>query len=664
MSPWGDPPRWLIWLCAAVIVAGAALTVAGAFRIGITVDETFHVVRLRNYFDHGWYLLDDDLGPSGPGAWVTDSYVYAPVTALFLHLLNVVVGNEAWSGVSTSADAYVVRHLGVALLAAWTVASVAVATRLVSGSWRWGVVASAVLVALPMWSGHAMFNVKDVPVAAGYTFATLGCMVLVTLDRSARRRRAVAVLLLFVGVVLAVGTRPAIWPGLAAAIGLVAVASLPRPGRAGQVWRIADLAVGSIAGLAVLAVIYPSVYTHPVRWALGAASESAGYQGERFWAYIPVMVMCTVPVVLLVFGVVGSVARFRRRVAGRDTTPLGHRDVMMALVVSQALLLPVILMIRVPSLNGGLRHLLFAAPAVAILMASGIAQVRGDMSSKRARTVVAAVAAAGMAVPLATQVQLFPLAYSYGNPLSDAAGLDVPADFWQASFREYADVIPSGAHVVCGAEKRDGHLLRQMPFGGQSWLALSQDCATVGALSVLQPYLEPTGARGGAVGPDFVALIWRGDAPDDCTEIGRVTRRRLATEVVASRALLCPLVLSDYEGPIAVDGAGNGARYLLGGWTADGGDPDITVEDRASLGFRTEGVDGVARLRVRGTADGNVDFLVNNVPARVQDSSGSWLVRPAAPLPELGEPGNLVLTMVVTGGRARVSHVEVEEVVG
>ena len=51
MSPWGQPPRPFTWLCVLVVLVGTGMTFAGALRIGITVDETFHVVRLRNYFD-------------------------------------------------------------------------------------------------------------------------------------------------------------------------------------------------------------------------------------------------------------------------------------------------------------------------------------------------------------------------------------------------------------------------------------------------------------------------------------------------------------------------------------------------------------------------------------------------------------------------------------
>lgn len=662
MSPWGQPPRWFVWLCAAVVVAAGVVTVVGAFRIGITVDETFHVVRLRNYLDQGWYLLDDDLRPSGPGAWVTDSYVYAPVAALLLHLLNVVAGNEAWAEVSTSPDAYVVRHLGIVFLALCTLAATAATTRLVAASWRWAVVACAVLAALPMWSGHAMFNVKDVPVAAGYTFVTLACMLVAVGEPSRRRRRAAAIALLAVGVLLAVGTRPAIWPGLAAALGLLVLVSLPVAGRPGHWWRIGDAALGSVAGLAVLTAVYPSVFLHPVRWALGATSESAGYQGARFWGYIPLYVMCTVPVVLLLFGLVGSVVRLRGRVAARREG-WGTRDLLMGLVVAQALLLPVLLMIRVPSLNGGLRHLLFAAPAVAVLVAAGIAQVLGDAPSRRGRGVVAGIAAVGLVVPVGAQVQLFPLGYSYANPVSDLAGLDLAADFWQASFREHADDVPDGAFVVCGAKlDDDARPLRQMPNGGQSWLDVGRDCATSGALSVLQPFLPPGRTPAGPeVAPEFVALVVYDDpSPVGCREIGRVTRHRLVTEVVASRALLCPLVLPAYDGPFDVDGEGHGATYLLGGWSGDGGDPDITVQERASLGFSLDEAPDRIAIRIAGSATGDVDFLVNNVPATAERSGDGWLVRPSGDLPEVGEPGNVVVTLVPAGGAARITHVEVE----
>ena len=95
MKSFGPPPRWLVWSALVILVAGSVMTVYGAVRIGVSVDDGFHVVRLRNFLAHGWYLLDDDLTGSEPGWWVSDRWVYAPVSTLFLHVLNVVAGNEA-----------------------------------------------------------------------------------------------------------------------------------------------------------------------------------------------------------------------------------------------------------------------------------------------------------------------------------------------------------------------------------------------------------------------------------------------------------------------------------------------------------------------------------------------------------------------------------------
>ena len=263
-------------------------------------------------------------------------------------------------------------------------------------------------------------------------------------------------------------------------------------------------------------------------------------------------------------------------------------------------------------------------------------------------------------VPTATQVQLFPLGYAYSNPVADAAGLDLAGDFWQASFREYADDIPPGAFVVCGANLDDeGRPMRQTPNGGQSWLQISQDCATTGDLSVLQPYLPPA-RPDPEVAPTFVALVVRDDpAPQGCEQIGQVVRRRLVTEDVVSRALLCPLVLPDYVGPVVLDGQGRGASYLLGGWSGDSGASDITVLDRASLGFHLGGTAEPVTVRVSGAASGDVRFLVDNVPARVRATPTGWDVSVEGTTTGLGEPGNVVLTVVVDGGEAQLTGFDV-----
>ena len=73
------PPRVLVAVAGVVLAVTTVLAVLGAVRTGVTTDEPIHVMRLRNFFDTGWYALDWDYTGAGPGGDGTNTYVYAPV---------------------------------------------------------------------------------------------------------------------------------------------------------------------------------------------------------------------------------------------------------------------------------------------------------------------------------------------------------------------------------------------------------------------------------------------------------------------------------------------------------------------------------------------------------------------------------------------------------
>lgn len=664
MSGWPPPPRWLVWLACVLVLVATVTSIVGAIRIGVTVDETFHVVRLQNYLDHGWYLLDDDLTGGQVGSWVGDAYVYAPVTTLALHVLNVLLGNEGWGTVSTSADAYLVRHLGIVVIGAAGVATTAFVARLLSGWWRWGLVAAGMLSALPMWWGHAMFNVKDVPVGTGFTLVTLGCMLVLrrwSSSPSTEGRPWLGPAVVASGVLLTIGTRPAMWVALAAAIAWTALVIARTSGREeSPPWPrvVAVLVASALAPLVLLAAVYPAVFARPDLWLLGSVFDSSSNDMVSSRGHLPFAIAGTVPIVLLFIGLLGSYGRFA---AWRSRPHLfTGRAPLMVLLLLQALLLPVMLVATSAPLSGGLRHVLFAAPAVAVLMAAGLAQLFADTGA-RGRQVLAGIAGVGMVLPVATTVQLFPYSYGYVNEVAAALGVDSQADFWQASFREYADELDAGDFVVCGATTdEDGRPIRQMPNGGQSWLDLSRPC-TGQSLGVLAPYgPAPTAEGQDEVRGEFVAMRNRFEPPSEgCRELDRVTRPRLLDTVVLSTAEVCPLVVPPYRGVIELDGAGRGSGHLLGGWTGAGGDAFVTVEDRASLGFAVDGGLAGAGVVVTGEATGDVDFLLNNRPAASRRTDEGWEVRADGPVPELGSPDNVVLTVVPDRGDARISAVEV-----
>ena len=105
------------------------------------------------------------------------------------------------------------------------------------------------------------------------------------------------------------------------------------------------------------------------------------------------------------------------------------------LVGSQALLLPLLAVIQQSLLNDDLRQILFACPAVALLLTAGWRQVvRGPGEGSRiAGSALVILWSLALLAPVVAQVQLFPYAYAYASPVVSRSG---PNDWARVSLRE------------------------------------------------------------------------------------------------------------------------------------------------------------------------------------------------------------------------------------
>ena len=96
------PPRrvpvWFVVIAAAVLAVGAAVTLVGAYQIGITWDERTNMRSLQVFFEQGWNITEDALinGQPDPN-YIWGIYVYGPVSLLFTHALAVLAGAEEWA---------------------------------------------------------------------------------------------------------------------------------------------------------------------------------------------------------------------------------------------------------------------------------------------------------------------------------------------------------------------------------------------------------------------------------------------------------------------------------------------------------------------------------------------------------------------------------------
>lgn len=558
-APTGVPTA-VLWASGLVVAAGTTMAVLGALRTGISWDEPFHVMRLRNYVDHGWFGLDWSAEVAGSSDDQSNTLVYGPVAMLLLHGLTALVGVESWDTVATTPAAYDVRHLGVLLIGLAGTAAAAGITRVLLDSWRWALVTAAALLALPMWTGHVMFNIKDVPVATGYTVMTLALVSMVA-PRGGRRTLRVAGLA--AGIVLMVGTRPAMSTAVLAGLAVLVtgVVLTSREGRSHP--AVVESLVGVGTAAVVLVLVYPQVFAHP--WLLlRSAEQSASFRDgqDASYLYVPFYVLVQVPVLLQALFVVGLVGSLRF-VVGRWRSDPAHAT-RLALVVVQVGALPGVAVVRNSDLYNGLRQVLFASPAWAVLVTLGLAATLAWARARGRLGLAGGLAVVALVAPVLDQLTLFPYQYTYANAAFDATGQHLQSDYWRTSVPELLPQVPTDGQVVCGPTRSStlGALAGSKEAEGIDRAALvagrfSSDSSVDCREDPLGPLSSAWTAQGlpydDALPHDtFYAIIDRGhELPSNCARLAAVTRDRHLHEVTMTYVARCRLDPAPLEGLVA-----------------------------------------------------------------------------------------------------------------
>lgn len=626
------PPRLLVWVSVGVVAAGVAMSVVGALRTGVSWDEPYHVMRLRNFFEHGWFSVDWSTDAGGSTAGDNNTLVYGPVTMLLLHALGVLVGVEEWSTVATSPAAYDVRHLGVVLIGLAGTAAAAGITRILLRSWSWAVVTAAALFALPMWTGHVMFNIKDVPVATGYTLTTLALLAMVSPTRQHRSWRVTALVL---GATLMMGTRPAMWSALLLGVAMVGCGwMLIRRSRLAErelrpAWG--EALAGTAGAWATLAVIYPNVFANPLLL-VRSVGQSASFRENDGWGYlyIPFHLVSQFPLLLQGLAAVGLWVAIATAVRRQGRNPVDSTQ--LALVVAQVLALPLLAFAKNSDLYNGLRQLLFASPAWAVLVTVGMAHLLG-WAIPRARTrLIGGLAVLALVAPMVDQATLFPYQYTYWNPGLDATGAHVASDYWRTSVPELLPDIPTDGQVICGPTRStqikgsgNGEKVR---VAGRFSSDSSVDCR-VDPLGPLSSSWTALGLPLGDALPDdeFYVVIDRDHPlPGNCTELASVTRHRHWREVsmtYVARCRLAPRPIGDgvtFAHPEGENMAPSLWAYAPEGWAMRESATAIDAAGTsASLTFRAPSAcrQRACVLEIRGEATPSLRVAVNDVPGRV-----------------------------------------------
>jgi hypothetical protein len=535
MTAWASrPPRVLIAVAGAVAAVGVLMSVVGAVTTGISIDDDRHVTRLNVYWEQGLYDTEKEIAEAD-GSIPPQAYVYGPVTALIQHAANRALGFDAPRRAERSAQSYTVRHLVIAAIGVIGLLAVAALAWLLLGDWRWGIVAAGALAAIPLWTGYAMFNSKDIPVATGHTLATLGLVMLATTDRASRLRSwpVLAGLSLAAGAALMVGTRPGMWASLAASVTILTLTLLWTRGLRARI--LGTVAAALMTSYLVLWLAYPRIFGDPwrmLRESVGASANYGDFPDANGRSFLPIHTLTDWPLILLGLAGLGTAAAVLKAIQllrGRSAGAAG-----LLLVGSQAFTLPVLILIKGSPLYQGLRQVLFTAPAYAVLVAVGIAVLSGLSRRRVSRVVVATVVVAGLALPLAVQSGMFPFQYAYVNVAAEAAGVPADNDPLGTSYRSVIPHVPATVKIVC--PRSNGALLRQ----GRN----AADCRTKPRRSTLSPYWRASG-RSGTDRPEsgeYYAILRGKDTirvPDFCRTAYTTTRWRNLGPTVSNRVVMC-----------------------------------------------------------------------------------------------------------------------------
>lgn len=519
------PPRALVWVAAVGALAGIVMAFAGASVLSATTDDSAHTRRLATWFETGWYAFPPELADNAARP-EDKAFAYAPATALTAHGIGALLGVEEWGSPQPTEASYVVRHLVVAAMALVGLAAAAALVQILLRDWRWAVVSAGLLAALPIWTGLAMMDRKNVPVAVGYTVATLGFALIVRhSEKRAVGSSLIAAVATALGIGLAVGTRPGTWTGLfIGAVGAIALLVIARRWREAG-WTAGWITAAAVAAAVPLVAVYPKLFGDPRLAFLKTArvsGEFPDYDRNSRW-YVLQYAFYEIPILVLLFAVVGTVIGVGV-LARLHADPI--RSVQFAVVGAQAFALPLAAVVLNSPLTLGLHQLLFAIPALAVVATVGVAALWTRGRPRWAKVAVGGAAVLAIAAPVVDQVTLFPYQYSYRTLLADVAGADSTNDFLRSSYAAYSGTLPAGTPIACKfheSPRKPGVDCREYQF------------------SVIAPRWKAEGLPiEDTSGEQWIALLlpW-GGVPDNCEEFDSVERWRHGFTAVMSRAALC-----------------------------------------------------------------------------------------------------------------------------
>lgn len=441
-------PEGLTAVCGVAFLAAA---IAGALTTGMSWDE----------FDHrrlGEMALDFYRTWGADRSATTDVMRYYGA----LHALVGAGFERLFAGLHWVAA----RHLASVFFAAIGFFYAVRLARLLAGRWA-GAVTALLLLSMPRWVGHAMFNPIDVPTAGMFSAAFYYLVRLARELESAGRRQ-------WLGFGVAAGLTLAVRlvglllvPYAAAVVGAWVLAHLGQRVRlrAALPRLLGGLALAGATCVVVSFAFWPRMLVEPLvglKDSLGRTHQypwpsSIFFRGEFLLAneiprsYLPTWFTLTTPLAT-VLGCLFALVRGGLALRTRAT----RLPFVVALVLPLAFPPLYAVLVRAVVYDG-VRHFLFLLPPLAALAAAGWVGAFEFLARRRAwfSAVPGVLLATLVYEPLSWTAHHLPLCYVYFQPLAGglaAASHRYDTDYWSLSVREAAEWIVTHRREFAGEE--------------------------------------------------------------------------------------------------------------------------------------------------------------------------------------------------------------------
>lgn len=484
---------------------------------------------------------------------------YGPVWSLFLHLTNFTFGIETWGIPSTSAEAFEMRHYTTVVLSFIATISLATALYLATRSSFVAVSTFAFIQALPLWSGYAMFAIKDMPVAAGYTIFTAG--IIASFFSRSPTAHIFSFTLISLGIILSVGVRTAMWLPFAITLGLAVIyVAILRPKQFPL--KIYGLLGSFLVGVTVVILLARNHSLDPIDYLFSSVRYSANFEawsGTTLTAgsllpanpgltYLPLWVGSSVPIgigILAFAGLAGTFTRVlqaayqlvpRKRSGPSSGKLISGEDFLVpgAFLLTQLFGLPLAAVVFDSVIYAGLRQHIYVMPAIGGLAALGLVTL-WKIRIQNFTLVPATIAILALIFPAIHAASLFPYQFVYKNALASPINDRWETDMHWISAREAIRSVPSDSATYC-------YTSSLVNLDSEIKVPKISKCKA----GQVRPFLHEKGSDYFPSQLTSLNKMWtiarkyNGSPPAvGCDPLGNITRKLRGEDIVISYVLLC-----------------------------------------------------------------------------------------------------------------------------